>query len=132
MRSSPATARSRVVFPEPERPKIAVTPVAGTSKHTSTSKEPRRPRSAMSSVVMDARLSRGDDVEAARRGVDGEQHGERKQEHSCTQPMRLRIAQSLDMVVDGDREHLRAPRDVTPEHEHDAKLTHRVRKPECH
>ena len=57
-----------------------------------------------------------------------EQHGEREPQQPRGQNMRLLVVQGFDMLVNRDRDYLRAAGYVAADHEHDTELAERMRK----
>lgn len=60
--------------------------------------------------------------------MQDQQDGERKYQQTCGQPMRLRIFQPLDMLINSDGDDLGFIGDIAADHQHDAKLANGVRK----
>ena len=121
-RSSPAMQRSSVVLPEPEGPNSAVTPRAGQAQVD-------RQREARRSTRKRARdFGTHAPTFVARRveGVERQQDEEAESQHAAGQPVRLRVFERFDMVVDLHRDDPRLAGDVAADHQHDAEFADRV------
>jgi hypothetical protein len=94
---------------------------------TESLKPDRSSATFKASVLMTWRLA-PDERRASIQHVNRQQHDEREDEQSGGEKMGLRVFEGLDVLVDGDRDDLRATRYVAADHEHDAELAERVRE----